>query len=276
MDYYDNEGGSTLIYTGEPDLNVTVSDPGGRGGYSAAKLNAITNAEVAKVSGQHPVSGQIKKAAPRGQGVRPRQMPPQPMQQPAMEQPPMQPPVQPEYYQQQGVPQQYYQQPPVQQQFYPQQQYYQQPAQIPVQSTPVQASDPNDPIQRYPANPGEPCTEMIMVNGVYHFYVDLPGVKPSDITLKYINMHLVVSGERKLNAMMLMPKGKTRGNKGKRPEFEAQVTVPQSMEKFEHAFYFPKPVDTNSFKTSFENGVLHVEMAILATFNGSGITLSVG
>lgn len=258
---YDNESGSTLIYTGEPDLNVSVSDPGGHGSYNAAKLNAITNAEVAKVSDRNPVNGQLAKRPQRGQGVRPRQMPPQPPQQPM-------PPQQDAYPPQQAY---YPPQQPQQQQYYPAQQYYPQQ-----QTIPVQQATSDESIHRVMPNPGEPFSEMIMLNGVYHFYLDLPGVSAGDLQVRYVNMHLVVSGERKLNANLLSPKGKTRGNKGRKVEFEAQVTVPPQLEKFEHAFYFPKPVAPDSFKSSLVNGVLHVEMSILGPATGSGIQISIG
>ena len=175
-----------------------------------------------------------------GDGMQQQQWNGQPMQQPV--QPPMQPQVQ--QVQQQGAPDQQ-------------------------QGAPVQpAQEPGaELIKRYQPNYCEPYTETIVVGGKYHFYIDLPGVNPEEIAATYINMNLVITGTRKLQAYRLMPKAKGRGKKGKTAavDYDAMVTVPPQAEKFSYTYEFPRPIDQNNIVCGYENGVYHVIMTILGT-----------
>jgi HSP20 family molecular chaperone IbpA len=117
---------------------------------------------------------------------------------------------------------------------------------------------------------------MAVANGKYHFWLDLPGVNPEDINVSYVNMELWISGKRQLKSLAMMPKTRSRGNKGKRPEFDAQITIPQFVENFDYRFPFPRPVDQDSIESDLSQGILHVEMTILDAGAPAGVQIKVG
>jgi HSP20 family molecular chaperone IbpA len=154
--------------------------------------------------------------------------------------------------------------------------------QMPAQQMPQQQAQQDESgqsgesIVRVLPNYGEPNYEMIVANGKYHFFVDLPGVKEEDIMINYINMNLVITGTRKIQAKLMAPKLKGKGNKGKRPEFAAQVAIPPFVEEFNYSFYFPRAVVQDSFVPELQNGVLHVSMDILGENGPGGIQIKLG
>lgn len=282
---YDNE--PTVLYSDNPQMPQEI-----KGGGNPDRLNDATMSEVARINATHLIPGQVVNTRGRGQRQQMQQagprrignarMAPQQRQQQVVAQQQMAQ-QQMEWQRQQWERQQWeqQQQPPQQQiwdqqqaqDFYQQQQmYYQQQQQQP-------AVQVNPAINRVPANYGEPYYEMIVSNGKYHFYLDLPGVAPADIAVSYVNMNLVITGTRKLHAEQMAPKTKGKGTKGKKsePDFDAMVTIPPFVEKFSYSFNFPRPVDQDSFKTDLTAGVLHIEMDILgATGRPAGIAIKVG
>ena len=209
-------------------------------------------------------------AAPVEQPVQQVQQPaPQPQPQPVYQQPVYQQPM----YQQPVYQQPYYQQPPYGYQQQPQ--YYQQPLQQPQQP---QGDDEIKLVQgeRIAIAPNCPAYEMIEVNGVYHLYIDLPGVKKSELKMNFSGGSLYVSGHRELMCEKYRPKGKGKGNKGKKPQYEALIGVGRHLlGDFSFPFYFPKPVDTSpdSFKANLADGILHIEMKVAGADTGISIGL---
>lgn len=276
MPYYSEENEPTVIYSEEPDLGgVQVKTRDGGYGGNASALNRTMLNDVARTNAQITIPGQVNTArprqAPRGRAPRRIAPPPQPQQ------PQYAPQFAPQYQQQQfAQPQPQYAPPEPQpaydmqyaQQAYMQQQnaYYQQQP---------QASEGS--IEFVPPQFGEPYYEMIVYNGKYHFFMDLPGVKPGPaLQVRYINMNLVITGERQLKANLMNPKGKGKGNKGKKPEFDAMVSIPPFVQKFNYSFNFPRPVDQESFKSELVDGVLHIEMDILGVNGPGGVAINIG
>ncbi len=117
---------------------------------------------------------------------------------------------------------------------------------------------------------------MIEVNGVYHLYIDLPGVKKSELKMNFSGGSLYVSGHRELMCEKYRPKGKGKGNKGKKPQYEALIGVGRHLlGDFSFPFYFQKPVDTSpdSFKANLTDGILHIEMKVAGADTGISIGL---
>lgn len=299
-DMYNVDDGPTLIYSDEPNLSDAVYDANsgrmvGHASTSArADLERVARANASMiVPGQvvnrprqrRPMQRPVQQQQPAQQPVQPapeaspaeqpvqqvaQQPAPQPQPQPVYQQPVYQQPM----YQQPVYPQQpYYQQP---QYGYQQQPYYQQPAQPPVQQP--QGDDEIKLVQgeRIAIAPNFPAYEMIEVNGVYHLYIDLPGVKKNDLRMNFSGGSLYVSGHRELMCEKYRPKGKGKGNKGKKPQYEALIGVGRHLlGDFSFPFYFPKPVDTSpdSFKANLADGILHIEMKVAGADTGISIGL---
>lgn len=111
---------------------------------------------------------------------------------------------------------------------------------------------------------GEPNYEMILANNTYHFYVDLPGVDKNSVDVQYFNGAVRITGVRELQSNLI--KKTLKGEKGKRPVLETKVSIPEYLTgKFEFSFDFPLPIDEDSVKGSFKDGVLHVTMELRAS-----------
>lgn len=279
---YNMEDGPTLIYSDEPNMSDQVLDRDGRVVGFAGQAARATNEMTAKISAQHIVPGQVvrrKQQARRAPQANP-QMPAQPPVQPPEPQPAapaapaapapaVQPPPPPP-----PQPQPYYQQPYYQQPYgYPPPQYsYQQPPPQPVDPDGLQPGESEAVVPNFPSY------EMVLVNDTYHLFVDLPGVKKTNLDLKFSGGQLFVTGHRDLKSDAFRPKaGKGRGNKGRKPTYEAMIGVRKYLlGDFSFPFYFPKPVDTgpDSFKAEMNDGILHVEMKVASVSNG--ISLKIG
>ena len=302
--YRNFEDGPTLIYSDEPNLSDAVydKDSGRMVGHASSSAAADRN-RIAQINATYLVPGQVVQRPRQRRPVQQQvQQPVQQASQPAQPQqavpapepePPQQVVIQPQVQPQQPVyQQQVYQQPMYQQPVYPQQPYYQQPVyQQPYgyQSVPQQV--PQQPVQ--PADggvklvegeqvalaPNFPNYEMIQVNDTYHLYVDLPGVKKEDLRMNFSGGSLYVSGHRELMCEKYRPKagkGKSKGNKGKKPVYEALIGVGRHLlGDFNFPFYFPNPVDTSpkSFKAAITDGILHIEMKIAGADTGISIGL---
>lgn len=279
--YYDDDNGPTILYSDNPQIQEIRTQDGGYARGNPGMINDINMRETQRINNSVLIPGQVvdrgraqQRRAPQG----PRRIAPQqemaPQQAPRMAQP-QQAEAQQRYQQQQWQRQQWEEQQRQQeferqqqeQEFYSQQQmYYQQ----------QEKDSLPDSIQRVPVPYGEPYSEMAVANGKYHFWLDLPGVNPEDISVSYVNMELWISGKRKLKSVEMMPKAKGRGNKGKRPEFDAQITIPQFVENFDYRFPFPRPVDQDSIESDLSQGILHVEMTILDASAPAGVQIKVG
>lgn len=258
-----DENNSTFIYSEEPRMDTAI---GMNGEQPMSPSMIVANSQITNADSARRVIPGQRKTRPRGQSAgQPQQMAPVPMQQ----MPPQQfeaPAAQypPQYQQQQ------YQQYPPQYQQYPQQQMMQPPP--PPPPPPL-----NVPVAGMTAGSnqqfgGEPFSEFIMVNGTYHVFIDLPGVKKGSIGIQFRNNTLVVSGERVPRAVEYEKKAKSV--KGKKPDFASQINVPDYLlNKFSFEFEIAKAIDENSITAEFEDGQLHVTMALRASVTGINIAI---
>lgn len=145
-------------------------------------------------------------------------------------------------------------------------QMQQQQAQAPAPQQ-VQQVQPAEP-QQAGAEDGEPFYEMILLNNTYHFFVDLPGVNKSTVDVQYIDGAVEISGVRELQSTLM--KKTAKGEKGRKPVFETQITVPEYLSgKFKFSFpAFNLPIDENSIDATFKDGILHVTMNLRPSATG--------
>lgn len=298
---YGFDDGPTLIYSDEPNLSDAVydKDSGRMIGHASSSASADRK-RIAQINATYLVPGQVvQRPRPRRPVQQPMQQQQQPVQQAAPQQAAPTPAPAPEPEQQtvviQAQPQQpvyqqqpMYQQPMYQQPVYQQQPMYQQPMyqqpygyqQVPQQPA-LQQDDSVKLVEgeRVAMAPNFPNYEMIQVNDTYHLYIDLPGVKREDLRMNFSGGSLYVSGHRELMCEKYRPKGgkgKGRGNKGKKPTYEALIGVGRHLlGEFTFPFYFPNPVDTSSksFKANLTDGILHIEMKIAGADTGISIGL---
>ena len=292
--YYDDDNGPTLLYSGSPQIQDIRTQGGGYIHGDPDMINDINMRETARINNSVLIPGQV--VSPRQRQQRqpagPRRLAGAPMggpvagqaspafrqqqqmqrQQQWQRQQWEQAEQQRQWEAQQAEEQRMYAEQQAADNFYQQQAYYQQQ-----QEAAGGKRKPASPaIHRELPLYGEPYYEMIVANGKYHFYVDLPGVKKEDLNVNYDHGFLILGGVRRLKSELMIPKVKGKGNKGKEPEFEAQVTIPDFVENFRYQFEFPKPVDMDSFKSNLADGILHVEMTIVDENVQTGIQISVG
>lgn len=198
-------------------------------------------------------------------------------QQPGFQQYPQQaamPPQQMRYAQpqpqQQLTPQQIQQMQMQQQQIRMAQQQQAQAAQMQQQQAQAPAPQQVQPAetQQVGTEDGEPFYEMILLNNTYHFFVDLPGVNKSTVDVQYIDGAVEISGVRELQSTLM--KKTAKGEKGRKPVFETQITVPEYLSgKFKFSFpAFNLPIDENSIDATFKDGILHVTMNLRPSATG--------
>lgn len=198
-------------------------------------------------------------------------------QQPGFQQYPQQaamPPQQMRYAQPQPqpqlTPQQIQQMQMQQQQIRMAQQQQAQAAQMQQQQAQAPAPQQVQPAetQQVGTEDGEPFYEMILLNNTYHFFVDLPGVNKSTVDVQYIDGAVEISGVRELQSTLM--KKTAKGEKGRKPVFETQITVPEYLSgKFKFSFpAFNLPIDENSIDATFKDGILHVTMNLRPSATG--------
>ena len=288
--YYDDDNGPTLLYSGNPQIQDIRTQGGGYVHGDPAMINDINMRETARINNSVLIPGQVVSPRQRQarQGGAPRRLQGAPMagqaspafrqqqqlqrQQQWQRQQWEQAEQQRQWEAQQAEEQRMYAEQQNADNFYQQQAYYQQQQ----EAAGVKRKAGNASIHRELPLYGEPYYEMIVANGKYHFYVDMPGVKKEDIKVNYDHGFLILGGVRHLKSELMIPKVKGKGNKGKEPEFEAQVTIPDFVENFRYQFEFPKPVDMDSFKSNLADGILHVEMTIVDENVQTGVQISVG
>ena len=193
---------------------------------------------------QRPPQGQQQRPSPQGQQQRPpQQQPPAGYQQQAPAQAPA------GYEQAPVAPQQPYQQPAPQ--------YHEQPYNVVPNGYPPQQ-------QQVPVNQAAgqylPPSEIAMIEGSYHVFVDLAGVSKESLKVHFNAGTLVVGGERKGSVLEL--RKKIKGPRGRKdPILTEHNTVPPFLVgKFEFKYPFQRLVDESKLSADMENGILHVEL----------------
>lgn len=104
-----------------------------------------------------------------------------------------------------------------------------------------------------------PPTEMAMVDGEYHVFVDLPGVSKEDLKILYDNGTLTIEGRRETSVDNL--KKELKSAKLRKNIKEATSTVPNFlMGKFSYKYYFKRLVDETNISAKYTDGILHVTL----------------
>lgn len=254
---------NTLIYSDGPDLNVTVADNEGDARSGRGTMNPQLAASLAAKQGAgkvNPLANQQLKAPPQKlspTSIQPSMMPPNNQQNiPQYSVPPT------------GMPQQ---NPYIQQPQYAPQPPYMQPQQPPIQDPYYQGG--YYPPQDNNIQPALPNYELILLNNIYHLYIDLPGLNKNDIKTNFASNLLTISGVRQ--SMCEVLKNKAKGKKGKKPEYQAQAYMPAFMlGKFSFTFTFDRYVDEKNISADYVNGILHITLGLLSSV--SGISVSIG
>lgn len=293
---YDDENRPTTIYSSNPAMCDV------RGGGNPERLNDATMREIERINRTTLIPGQVV-TPPRGQGMRggqrggnPRRLaaPRQYAQElaPDYQQGPQQQVRDMQYRQQmqmqqrqlQEQQQRAWEEEQEQMRQAQQQQLYLQQQQNYVDSVQSRQAPPADKdlalaegVHREFPLFGEAYFEMIVSNGRCHVYIDLPGVKKDDFQIFFNQGCLSIAGVRKLFANTLAPKAKGKGNKGRKPYYEAMVTIPEYVQKFSYSINIAYAVDTKMMpESSLADGVLHVAIPLLSeTAPNSGIAIQV-
>lgn len=102
-----------------------------------------------------------------------------------------------------------------------------------------------------------PPTEMAMVDGEYHVFVDLAGVSKEELKILYDNGTLKIEGKRD-SAIDALRK-ELKSSKNRKNIKEATTSVPSFlMGKFQYKYYFKRLIDETNISAKYTNGVLHV------------------
>jgi len=104
-----------------------------------------------------------------------------------------------------------------------------------------------------------PPTEMAMVDGEYHVFVDLPGVSKENLKILYDNGTLTIEGRRETSVDNL--KKEIKSAKLRKNIKEATSTIPNFlMGKFSYKYYFKRLVDETNISAKYTDGILHVTL----------------
>lgn len=104
-----------------------------------------------------------------------------------------------------------------------------------------------------------PATEMASVEGAYHIWIDLAGVKRENVKVSYNNSILVVSGSRISNLDLLELDGEGNRRTHSKKILQESSTVPHYLlGDFSFSYPFKKLIDETSIQATFTDGVLHI------------------
>lgn len=194
---------------------------------------------IGKFGGKNNKTPQQPAARPQQPQTQPQTQPqaPQPQQHPNYQQPQYQQPTQPQYQQPQGQPQ-----------------YQQQPYNVVPQQTQQIA------VQQQPGAAYLPPSEIAMIEGAYHLYVDLPGVHKESLSVNFNAGNLIITGER-VGSIDSLRKSLKKPRSKKEPILTEHNTVPPFVVgKFEFKYPFQRMVDESSIVAEMNDGILHITL----------------
>ena len=99
---------------------------------------------------------------------------------------------------------------------------------------------------------------MILVEGAYHVFIDLPGVPKENLRVAFNAGSLAVSGAREPANEILLRKLKRPRSKKDLVKQHNSTIPPYMMGEFQFSYPFQKMVDTSAIEAQFDNGVLHI------------------
>jgi len=255
------------VFYGENNMPMTIETPDSATTAQLlvddgnGKERPMTADEARSLTSRVPdginVPGYVKPGAKRPPQAPP-QAPPQgnntrqPRQPQQSQQPQQQQQQQPQIYPPQAFYQQQYTQ-PLPPQGYPPQNYPQQ------NYPPLQAMQPQQVPVQTAREDLVPPTEMILMNGEYHIFVDLAGVSKADLNIVYDNGTLKITGKRESAVDILKKQLKT--GKGRKTIKESSTTVPEFlMGKFQYKYSFKRLIDESNVTAKYTDGILHVTL----------------
>ena len=118
--------------------------------------------------------------------------------------------------------------------------------------------------QQVPVNQGAgsylPSSEIAMIEGAYHVYIDLPGVAKDSLKVSFNAGTLNISGERTSSVEAL--RKEIKGPRGRKdPILTEHITVPPFLHgKFDFKYPFQRLIDESKLEANLENGILHVKL----------------
>jgi HSP20 family molecular chaperone IbpA len=123
---------------------------------------------------------------------------------------------------------------------------------------PVQTPNQNQP-QKESAH-YYPPTEVVMVEGAYHLYVDLPGVKKESLNIVFDDSTLVISGERE-SSVEILKKSLKKPHQKKDPILQAKSTIAKELlQRFEFKYPFKKRIEESEMQATLDHGILHITL----------------
>jgi HSP20 family protein len=117
-----------------------------------------------------------------------------------------------------------------------------------------------------------PNTEIILTSDAYQVYIDMAGVKKSNVKLTFTDGVLTISGTRvsMIDEWKQMSKGKGRKN----TVVTTTSTVPKVLlGQFSFKYPFKKSVDESSIEAKFMDGILHVTLPLRAKSDAVSIAI---
>jgi HSP20 family protein len=103
------------------------------------------------------------------------------------------------------------------------------------------AEDAQEGTSRQPV--WRPRMDLLESDETYRLHLDMPGMRQEDLTIRYQNDELVISGERE------------RPHTDEDEEF---VRAERSVGQFRRAFTLPRTIDAEGIRATYESGVLTV------------------
>jgi HSP20 family molecular chaperone IbpA len=117
-----------------------------------------------------------------------------------------------------------------------------------------------------------PPTEIIVTGDAYHVYIDLAGVKKTDVKLTFTDNALTVSGKR--NSMIEEWKQMSKGKGRKHTVVNSTSSVPPAfLGQFTYKYPFKKSVDESMIEAKFFDGLLHVTLPLRAKSDAISIAI---
>ena len=118
----------------------------------------------------------------------------------------------------------------------------------------------------------QPPTEIILTSDSYQVYIDLAGVKKSDVKLTFNDGILTGSGKR--NSMIDEWKQMSKGKGRKHTIISSTSTVPTAlMGQFSFKFPFKKSIDESIIEAKFFDGLLQVILPLRARTDAISIAI---
>lgn len=117
-----------------------------------------------------------------------------------------------------------------------------------------------------------PPTEIIVTGDAYQVYIDLAGVKKTDVKLSFIDSTLTVTGKR--NSMIEEWKQMSKGKGRRHTVVNSTSSVPPAfLGQFSYKYPFKKSVDESAIEAKFFDGLLHVTLPFRAKSDAISIAI---